>query len=143
MVSIDIYTSRPFGCRAGICTDSIIKTEQQHKKVGNKKGEKMTVFKGVLQHIAGGQEYGKVGKFIRREFIDIGDQHIRGVQTTPYQDELLLSLMGKEITISGVGGKKGFTVVAIKTPDGEVHKGGIVGLILTTFLATIVGPIMG
>lgn len=103
----------------------------------------MTIYKGVLQHMAGGQEYGKALKFVRREFIDIGGQHIRGVQIKPYQDELLLSLMGEEITLSGIGGKKGFTVVGVKTPDGEVSKTGLIELIFETIFGTIGGVILG
>lgn len=103
----------------------------------------MTIYKGVLQHMAGGREYGNALKFVRREFINIGDQRIIGVNIKPYHDELLLSLLGEEITLSGIGGKKGFNVVGVKTPDGEVHKGNLIGLIIETILTTIVSVILG
>jgi len=93
--------------------------------------------------MAGGQEYGNALKFVRREFIDIGGQHIRRVQIKPYHDELLLSLMDKEITLSGIGGKNGFTVVGVKTPDGEVSKMGLIELIFETIFGTIGGVILG
>ena len=100
----------------------------------------MTVYKGVLHQMSGGKDHSYA---VRREFINIGDKHIRGVRVTPYQDELLLSLLGSEISISGIEGKKEFDVVAIKTPDGKVHKeGGIVGMIIWTILSTILMPIM-
>ncbi|KAF5418018.1 MAG: hypothetical protein C5S45_09995 [Candidatus Methanocomedens sp.] len=103
----------------------------------------MTIYKGVLQHMAGGSEYGNALKFVRREFINIGDQHIREVHIRPYHDELLLSLVGNEITLSGIGGKKGFTVVGVKTPDGEVSKASLIGLIIETILTTIVSVVVG
>lgn len=103
----------------------------------------MTIFKGVLHHMAGGAEYGKGLKFVGREFINIGDQRIKGVAIKPYHDELLLSLLGEEITLSGIGGKNRFNVIAVKTPDGEVHKDSLIGLIIETTLATIVSVALG
>jgi len=84
----------------------------------------MPVYQGVLKTISGGVGNTE-GRWTVREFIDIGDTHLRNVYLTDYHDEVLKSAMGEEVAIS-IGGTRKLRqkklVVAIRTPQHGVDR---------------------
>lgn len=71
----------------------------------------------------------------RRQFIDVGDHHLRNVALTQYHDEVLSEAVGEEVVIGAHGGRMGTsrtTVVGIRTPKRGLDKPSIVKLVVGT-----------
>lgn len=90
-----------------------------------------------------------MGKGVLREFIDIGNSHLRNVWVGNYQDELLLTVLGEEVTLSVAKNLAGdaMDVVAIRMPDGRVVKDGListmVGKVFQSMFLAIILVIVG
>jgi hypothetical protein len=104
----------------------------------------MALYTGVLKRVSGGHSgHGGMNGpgYVRRDFIEIGDTHLRNVKLHRYHDELLSDAMGETVTLSvagnmfGAGGGGLKTVVAIRTPDHGMKRMNL--LVLTA--AVIVG----
>lgn len=102
---------------------------------------RMTIYKGILGQMSGGYDHGNV---VVREFVNIGNNHLKKFTAGSYLDEILLTMVDEEITISGIQDKNKFAVIAIKTPDGKVYKSNIstFSLIIDVLANAIVLPII-
>ncbi len=99
----------------------------------------MPLYQGILKQMSGGSQIAPDGTGyrvtgwgqvhvtgvdtrVRREFIEIGDEHVRSVVLTTYQDELLAASVGEEVALSVVGSRPGAwkRVVAMRTRRGVV-----------------------
>ena len=105
----------------------------------------MAVYEGVLQKISSGEFH---GRWSVREFIDIGEKHIRNVALTEYHAQLLGDAMGQQVAVSVVGargmrpGKK--AVMAIRTPArGVVKATSSTSFFFSALFQTIVTWIFG
>jgi hypothetical protein len=112
----------------------------------------MALYTGVLKRVSGGHS-GRGGLdgpgYARRDFIEIGDTHLRNVKLHRYHDELLGEALGETVTLSvagnmfGTGGGGLKTVVAIRTPGHGMKRMNllvltaaiIVGLAIRVFIA--------
>jgi len=83
----------------------------------------MAVYEGALRRLSSGPFH---GRWSVREFIDIGEHHLRNVALTEYHAQLLGDALGEHVAVSTVGargmrpGKK--TVMAIRTPERGIVK---------------------
>ena len=105
----------------------------------------MAVYEGVLQKISSGEFH---GRWSVREFIDIGEKHIRNVALTEYHAQLLADAIGQEVAVSVVGsrgmrpGKK--AVMAIRTPArGVVKASSSTSFFVSALFQTITAWIAG
>lgn len=117
----------------------------------------MAVYRGILHKMSGGSGVTGSGSqptgLMRREFIEIGDKHVKNVVLSNYHDELLVDAVGQEVqfsTIEPFGLTRSHRVVAVRRPNGQVEKSGffstvsmiVVTILLYWFLAVIVGGIL-
>ncbi len=106
----------------------------------------MARYTGVLRKVSGGHThvagYGK--SMTGREFIDIGDTHLRNVKLTSYHDELLLDAIGETVSLSvagslwGKGGPGTKTLVGIRTPSAGKKRVNALKLILAVIVTMLV-----
>jgi len=73
----------------------------------------------------------------RREFVEIGGTRVHGLMLSPLYDELLIESVGQEVALSVIRQKGRRLVVAIRTPDGGLHKPSLIG----TLFGMLVGLI--
>jgi hypothetical protein len=102
----------------------------------------MALYHGVLKQLSGGLVGTGRSDFTRREFIDIGDTHLRNVRLRSYHDELLRDAVGEVVTISAVGLRPSRgtlkTVIAIRTPGRGVVRQGLISTVFVAFGTVIV-----
>jgi hypothetical protein len=105
---------------------------------------------------SGGQlvsQYQRGTGLTRRDFVEIGDQHLKNVVLSHYHAALLVDAIGQEVQISALtpfGLSRFHRVIAVRRPDGHVEKPGLFKLAFTIvfttlawwFLAVIVGGIL-
>jgi hypothetical protein len=113
----------------------------------------MALYTGVLKTLSGGQVrirgYGSSMK--GREFIDIGDTHLRNVKLTAYHDELLKDALGETVSLAVAGsmwGKSGAgtkTVIGIRTPNAgkkRVNVLTLIGAVIITILMLAISSLV-
>lgn len=105
----------------------------------------MAVYEGVLRTVSSGPF---LGRWSVREFIDIGENHIRNVALTEYHAQLLMDAIGQHVAVSTVGsrgmrpGRK--AVMAIRTPErGIVKASSSSSFAISAFFQTIITWIAG
>jgi hypothetical protein len=85
----------------------------------------MAIYEGVLEKMSGGVN-NTGGRWTVREFIEIGDTHLRNVALTNYTDELLKEAVGQQVSVSIAGGRgRGSgrkSVFALRTPRRGIVK---------------------
>ena len=104
----------------------------------------MARYTGVLSKVSGGTSVIRGGYgsgMVGREFIEIGDTHLRNVKLTAYHDELLQDAIGQTVSLSvagslwGKGGPGTKTVVGIRTPTAgkkRVNAPSLIGAVIVT-----------
>jgi hypothetical protein len=112
-----------------------------------RRNDVMARYTGVLRKVSGGTSVIRGGYgsgMVGREFIDIGDTHLRNVKLTAYHDELLLDAVGETVSLSvagsmwGRGGPGTKTVVGIRTPRAGKKRVNALTLILAVITTILV-----
>ncbi|ODN65873.1 hypothetical protein [Methylophaga muralis] len=107
----------------------------------------MPIYTGIVKEIGSGNIEGDNSNFlyVKREYIDIGDEHLRKVRLSQYLDDTLVSAKhsGEQVSLSAFSliGIPILTVSAIKLADGRVRTSE--SLFLTVIFCLLVMPVMG
>jgi hypothetical protein len=107
----------------------------------------MALYTGVLRKMADGVAVSNLNRsgWVRREFVQIGNTHLRNVRLRAYHDALLRDSLGQTVTLSTAGRglrSRGATqklVVAIRTPGHGITRPNPVGLLFLVFFAVMIG----
>ena len=106
----------------------------------------MARYTGVLTKVSGGTfviRGGYGSGMVGREFIEVGDTHLRNVKLTAYHDELLQDAIGETVSLSiagsmwGKGGPGTKTVVGIRTPRAGKKRVNAPTLILSVIVTLL------
>ena len=106
------------------------------------------MYSGVLKDVIGGI-WGLRAGGVKREFVNVGDAHLKNVRLlSNYDDQMLLSAVGREVSISVVNWWwAGNEVIAIRMPDGRMagpSSGKLIWWFLLMSLAYgIIGVVVG
>src|SRR6476646_9453045 len=103
----------------------------------------MPVYEGRLERLSGGASPPGRLNLTRREFIDIGSNHLKNVNSTNYFDELLSTCVGRNVKLLTIKSRAGHFIIGMRLPDRGVVKQGVIGLVSDAFLTTILSWALG